>query len=283
MFDSNLAHTNRPARASIFSCPQENQRNAPDLNSIHQMDNGEFPLPAPDQNYLLSALPDDVKKRLAPHLELIELPLGKALYESGDKLKHVIFPTNSIISLVYVMENGDSAEISVIGNEGVLGTSLFLGGDSASHRAVVQSAGSAYRLSAYLLKEEFSHNTKLQKLLLNYTQSLMTQMAQTAVCNRHHSVDQQLCRWLLLSLDRIPTNVLTMTQELIANMLGVRREGVSVAAAKLQKLNVIEYQRGRLTILDRAKLETLSCECYQVVKTECDRLLHYLPDNYKDF
>lgn len=216
----------------------------------------------------------------APHLELVDLPLGKSLYESGDKLKYAVFPTNSIVSLVYVMENGDSAEISVIGNDGIVGTPLFLGGDSTPHRAVVQSAGSAYRLPAQLLKEEFNQNTELHTLLLSYTQSLMTQMAQTAVCNRHHSVDQQLCRWLLLSLDRIPTNVLTMTQELIANMLGVRREGVSVAATKLQKLGVIEYHRGRLIIQDREKLEALSCECYQVVKTECERLLHYLPENY---
>lgn len=244
------------------------------------MANGQFPLPAPNQNYLLSALPDDAKMRLAPHLELVDLPLGKSLYESGDKLKYAVFPTNSIVSLVYVMENGDSAEISVIGNDGIVGTPLFLGGDSTPHRAVVQSAGSAYRLPAQLLKEEFNQNTELHTLLLSYTQSLMTQMAQTAVCNRHHSVDQQLCRWLLLSLDRIPTNVLTMTQELIANMLGVRREGVSVAATKLQKLGVIEYHRGRLIIQDREKLEALSCECYQVVKTECERLLHYLPENY---
>lgn len=233
-----------------------------------------------EQNYLLRALPDDAKARLAPHLELISLPLGLSLYESGDKIKHAIFPTDSIISLIYVMENGDSAEISVIGNEGVLGTPLFLGGDSTPHRAVVQSSGSGFRLPAHLLKEEFNRNTNLHKLLLSYTQSLMTQMAQTAVCNRHHSVDQQLCRWLLLSLDRIPTNVLSMTQDLIANMLGVRREGVSVAAGKLQKLGVIEYHRGQLIIKDRVKLEELSCECYEVVKRECDRLLHYLPDNY---
>lgn len=250
------------------------------MNPLPNVVKKEHPPPTTEQNYLLCALPDEVKARLTPHLELIDLPLGHCLYESGDKLKHVVFPTNSIISLIYVMENGDSAEISVIGNEGILGTPLFLGGDSTPHRAVVQSAGSAYRLSAQLLKEEFNRNTNLHRLLLSYTQSLMTQMAQTAVCNRHHSVDQQLCRWLLLSLDRIPTNVLTMTQELIANMLGVRREGVSVAAAKLQKLGVIEYHRGRLTIIDRAKLETLSCECYDVVKRECDRLLHYLPDDF---
>ncbi|MEX1221715.1 MAG: Crp/Fnr family transcriptional regulator [Idiomarina sp.] len=245
------------------------------------MKNGEFPPSTPAQNYLLSAIPNDVKARLAVHLELIELPLGQSLYESGDKLKYAFFPTNSIVSLVYVMTNGDSAEISVVGNDGIIGTPLFLGGDSTPHRAVVQSAGCAYRLPAAVLKEEFKRDSRLQSLLLTYTQSLMTQMAQTAVCNRHHSVDQQLCRWLLLSLDRIPTNVLTMTQELIANMLGVRREGVSVAAAKLQKLGIIEYHRGRMVIQDREKLEQLSCECYDVVKAECDRLLHYLPDSYK--
>ncbi|MFC0445375.1 Crp/Fnr family transcriptional regulator [Pseudidiomarina halophila] len=218
--------------------------------------------------------------RLKPHLQLVVLPLGKSLYESGDELKHVYFPTNSIISLVSVMENGDSAEISVVGNEGLLGIPLFMGGGSTPNRAVVQSAGNAYRLSARLLREEFKRHEKLHDLLLRYTQSLMTQMAQTAVCNRHHSIEQQLCRWILLSLDRIPSNVLTMTQELIADMLGVRREGVSAAAGKLQKLHVIEYHRGVVTVIDRPKLETLSCECYEVVRKECERLLHYLPDTY---
>lgn len=218
--------------------------------------------------------------RLTPHLELVALPLGKSLYESGDELTHVYFPTNSIISLVYVMENGDSAEISVVGNEGLLGIPLFMGGGSTPNRAIVQSSGNAYRLSARLIREEFKRHERLHDLLLRYTQSLMTQMAQTAGCNRHHSIEQQLCRWILLSLDRIPSNVLTMTQELIADMLGVRREGVSVAAGKLQKLGVIEYQRGVVTVVDRAKLEELSCECYEVVKKECERLLHYLPENY---
>ncbi|TRW48887.1 Crp/Fnr family transcriptional regulator [Aliidiomarina halalkaliphila] len=247
------------------------------MNSIKQMDCGSYPLSTPEQNYLLNALSTELKARLAPHLQKVDLPLGQSLYESGDILKHAYFPTNSIVSLIYVMENGDSAEISVIGNDGILGTSLFLGGDSTPHRAIVQSAGVAYRLPAHVLKEEFAQDSHFRTLLLSYTQSLMTQMAQTGVCNRHHSVDQQLCRWLLLSLDRIPSNVLTMTQELIANMLGVRREGVSVAAGKLQKLGVIEYHRGRLTIKDRDKLEDRSCECYQVVKTECERLIHYKP------
>lgn len=236
------------------------------------MENGDYPHPCREQNYLLGAMSEGVKSRLEPHLELVSLPLGQSLYESGDTLEHAIFPTNSIVSLIYVMENGDSAEISVIGNDGLLGIPLFLGGESTPHRAIVQSAGSAYRLPGHLLKAEFDRSNDFRQLLLQYTQSLMTQMAQTSACNRHHSVDQQLCRWLLLSLDRIPSNVLTMTQELIANMLGVRREGVSLAAGKLQKLGVIEYHRGRLIIQDRAKLEALSCECYEVVKAECDRL-----------
>ncbi|WP_417657889.1 Crp/Fnr family transcriptional regulator [Pseudidiomarina aestuarii] len=235
-------------------------------------------LPFTEQNYLLRAIPDDVKSRLMAHFELVKLNLGACIYESGDELQFVYFPTDSIISLVYIMENGDSAEISVVGNDGMLGVPLFMGGGSTRNRAVVQSEGHAYRLPAQLLRTEFNRHSELHHLLLRYTQSLMTQMAQTAVCNRHHTVDQQLCRWLLLSLDRIPTNVLTMTQELIADMLGVRREGVSVAAGKLQKLGVIEYHRGRMTVIDRPKLESLSCECYEVVKVECERILHYLPD-----
>lgn len=242
------------------------------------MDNGEYPCPSLEQNYLLGAMSDDVKDRLAPHLELISLPLGQSLYESGDTLRHAIFPTNSIVSLIYVMANGDSAEISVIGNDGLLGLPLLLGGSSTPHRAIVQSGGSAYRLPGELLKAEFNRSSGFRQLLLLYTQSLITQMAQTGACNRHHSVEQRLCRWLLLSLDRIPSNVLAVTQELMANMLGVRREGVSVAAGRLQKLGVIEYHRGRLIILDRAKLETLSCECYEVVQTECERLLGCSPD-----
>ena len=234
-------------------------------------------VPTPLQNHLLAALPLDLRERLFPQLELMSLPLGRALYESGDILSHVYFPTDCIVSLLYVMENGASGEISVVGNEGVLGIALFMGGDSTPSRALVQSAGSAYRLPAQLFKNEFHRNNELQHLLLRYTQSLITQMAQTAVCNRHHSVDQQLCRWLLLSLDRLPGNKLTMTQELIANMLGVRREGVTEAAGKLQKRGVIEYRRGHITVVDRPALEKLSCECYAVVKRETDRLLPYLP------
>lgn len=226
-----------------------------------------------EQNRILAALPTDVKQRLFHHLELVTLPLGMVLYESGTTMRHIYFPTNAIISLLYVMENGASAEISVVGNEGVLGVALFMGGNSTPSRAVVQSEGQAYRLVDSRLKEEFGRHGQLMLLLLRYTQSLLTQMAQTAVCNRHHTIDQQLCRWLLLSLDRLPDNKITMTQELIANMLGVRREGVTDAAGKLQKLGVIEYCRGHITVLDRPKLEQLSCECYGVVKKETDRLL----------
>ncbi len=228
-----------------------------------------------NKNHLLDALPASDYDRLAPHLELIAMPLGDVLYESGAKLRHVYFPTTCILSLLYVMEDGASAEIAVVGNEGILGISLFMGGDTTPSRAVVQSAGHAYRLKAELLKSEFGRFGPTMHLLLRYTQALITQMAQTAVCNRHHSVDQQLCRWLLLSLDRLETNELTMTQELIANMLGVRREGVTEAAGKLQDAGLITYRRGRITVLDRPGLEAQSCECYQVVKTEFDRLLPY--------
>ncbi len=228
---------------------------------------------SPLQNHLLAALPPAIQQRLFPMLELFPLPLGKVLYESGDTMRYVYFPTDSIVSLLYVMESGASAEISVVGKDGIVGVSLFMGGESTSSRAVVQSAGSAYRLAGQKLKDEFNRHSELMQLLLRYTQSLITQMAQTAVCNRHHSIDQQLCRWLLLSLDRLPDNKLTMTQELIANMLGVRREGVTEAAGKLQKLGVIDYCRGHITVLDRSKLEALSCECYAVVKRESDRLL----------
>jgi len=227
----------------------------------------------PKQNRLLDALSPAARERLYPYLELVEMPLGKVLYESGDALRHVYFPTDSIVSLLYVMEDGASAEIAVAGNEGLIGISLFMGGETTPSRAIVQSAGYAYRLIGQRLKDEFHRNGEMQILLLRYTQALLTQMAQTAVCNRHHSVDQQLCRWLLLSLDRLSSNELTMTQELIANMLGVRREGVTEAAGKLQKLRLIEYSRGRITILDRPKLEQLCCECYAVVKKETDRLL----------
>ncbi|UJX41190.1 Crp/Fnr family transcriptional regulator [Desulfovibrio sp. JY] len=232
---------------------------------------------SPQQNHLLAALPAEVQNRLIPHLELVAMPLGKVLYESGDALCHAYFPTDSIVSLLYVMENGASAEISVVGNEGLIGIAVFMGGGGRTpSRAIVQSAGHAYRLLAGRLEEEFNRHGDLQQLMLRYTQALITQMAQTAVCNRHHTIDQQLCRWLLLSLDRLPSNKLTMTQELIANMLGVRREGVTDAAGKLQKLGVIEYSRGHITVLDRPKLEQLSCECYAVVKKETDRLLPYL-------
>ena len=232
--------------------------------------------PSPLQNHLLAALPAEVQGRLFPHLELIALPLGKVLYESGDALRHVYFPTDSIVSLLYVMNNGASGEISVVGNEGLIGVAVFMGGESTPSRAIVQSAGSAYRLHGDRLKSEFVRHGALLLLMLRYTQSLITQMSQTAVCNRHHSIDKQLCRWLLLSMDRLPSNRLTMTQELIANMLGVRREGVTDAAGKLQKEGVIEYKRGQITVLDRPKLERLCCECYAVVKKETDRLLPYL-------
>lgn len=231
----------------------------------------------PQQNHLLAALSAEVRQRLFAHLELVPLPLGKVLYESGDTMRHVYFPTDSIISLIYVMESGASAEISVVGNEGLVGIALFMGGESTPSRAVVQSGGHAFRLKGPLLKTEFDRHGELLVLMLRYTQALITQMAQTAVCNRHHSIDQQLCRWLLLSLDRLPSNQLTMTQELIANMLGVRREGVTEAAGKLQRQGVIEYSRGHITVLDRHKLEQLSCECYAVVKKETDRLLPYVP------
>ena len=232
----------------------------------------------PKQNHLLDALLKSEFDRLSPNLEHVALPLGKVLYESGGTLDHVYFPTTSIISLLYVMENGAAAEIAVVGNEGILGISLFMGGETTSSRAVVQSAGYAYRLKAQLLKDEFNRGGPVQRLLLRYTQALITQMAQTAVCNRHHTVEQQLCRWLLLSLDRLASDELTMTQELIANMLGVRREGVTAAAGHLQTAGLIHYSRGHITILDRKKLEQRVCECYAVVKSEFDRLLpYYLP------
>jgi CRP-like cAMP-binding protein len=232
----------------------------------------------PQQNQLLAALSPAERERIFPHLQLVPMPLGEVLYESGDLLHHVYFPTDSIVSLLYVLADGASAEISVVGNEGLIGIALFMGGETTPSRAIVQSAGHAYRLVGQLLKNEFHRNGPMQVLLLRYTQALITQMAQTAVCNRHHSVDQQLCRWLLLSLDRLPSNQLTMTQELIANMLGVRREGVTEAAGKLHKLGVIRYARGQITVLDRPRLEQLCCECYAVVKTESDRLLPPRPE-----
>ena len=230
---------------------------------------------SPKQNHLLAALSATDYKRLLPDLELIALPLGWAVYEPGSQMGYVYFPTTSIISLLYVMENGASAEIAITGNEGLVGISLFMGGESTSSRAIVQSAGNGYRLKASVLKREFALGGELQHLALRYTQALITQMSQTAVCNRHHALEQQLCRWLLLSLDRLTGNDLSMTQELISNMLGVRREGVTAAAGKLQKDGVIQYQRGHIKVLDRAKLEKRVCECYEVVKKEIDRLLPY--------
>ena len=227
----------------------------------------------PTLNNLLAALPAADYQRLLPDLEFVQLPLGVAVYESGGKMDYVYFPTDCIVSLLYVMKDGASAEIAVVGHEGLVGVALFMGGESTPSRAVVQSAGSAYRLPSNTLKREFEHNAPLQHLLLRYTQALITQMAQTAVCNRHHSVEQQLCRWLLLSLDRLPSNELAMTQELIANMLGVRREGVTEAAGQLQTAGLIQYHRGRIKVLDRPKLEQRVCECYSVVKRESDRLL----------
>jgi len=235
------------------------------------------PPPEPQQNHLLAALSPEVQGRLFPYLELVPLPLRALLYESKRPMRHVYFPTDSIVSLQYVMENGASTAISVVGNEGLLGITLFLGGESTPSRSVVQSAGYAYRLPRLRVKEEFNRHGQLLMLMLRYTQALITQVSQTAVCNRHHSIDQQLCRWLLLSIDRLSHNHLTMTQEFISHMLGVRREGVTQAASKLQQLGVISYQRGLIKVLDRAKLETLSCECYAAVKKETDLLLDYIP------
>ena len=230
------------------------------------------------QNHLLAALPAKDLARLQPELELVPMPLGWALYESGGHMNYLYFPTTSIVSLLYVMENGAPAEIAITGNCGLVGIALFMGGETTPSRAVVQSAGHAFRLDGELLKSEFIRAGALQQLLLRYTQALLTQMAQTAVCNRHHSLDQQLCRWLLSSLDRLPSNELVMTQELIANMLGVRREGVTEAARKLQEAGLIQYSRGHIVVLDRLGIEARSCECYAVVKRESDRLLAALPE-----
>ena len=229
----------------------------------------------PTDNELLNAFPDDRKTKFFPQLKRVNLPLGEVIYESGQTLDSVYFPTNSIISLLYVTENGSSAEISVVGNEGIVGIAVFMGGGSTPNRAVVHCAGSAYRLPASVLRKEFNSVSEVRLILLRYTQTLIAQMAQTAVCNRHHSIDQQLCRWLLLSIDRLKGNKLTMTQELIANMLGVRREGVTEAAGKLQQSGVINYKRGHIEVLDREKLEDLCCECYAVVKHEAERLRKY--------
>jgi CRP-like cAMP-binding protein len=231
----------------------------------------------PKQNHLLAAMPAAEFDRLLPHLELVPMPIGEVLYESGGRLNHVYFPTTSIVSLLYVLENGASAEIAIVGNEGILGISIFMGGETTPSRAVVQSAGFGYRLKAQLLKREFNRAGPVLRLLLRYTQTLITQMAQTAVCNRHHTVEQQLCRWLLLSLDRLPSDSLNMTQDLIANMLGVRREGVTEAAGNLQRKGLIKYSRGHIKVLDRPGLERAVCECYSVVKLEFDRLMSALP------
>ncbi len=233
----------------------------------------------PKQNHLLAALPAEDYERLLPHLEAIRLPLGWVVYESGSMQDYEYFPTDSIVSLLYVMENGYSAEIAVVGNEGLVGISLFMGGESTPSRAVVQSAGEGYRLKASALKKEFARGGELQHMALRYTQALMTQTAQTIVCNRLHSVDQQLCRWLLLSLDRLPGSELRMTQELIADMLGVRREGVTAAAGALKAAGLIHYSRGHIAVLDRTKLEQRVCECYAVVKHEYDRLLPEIAAN----
>jgi CRP-like cAMP-binding protein len=233
--------------------------------------------PDPQQNHILAALTAAERERVYSDLQLVPMALGKVLYESGDVQRHIYFPTDCIVSLLHILEDGASAEIAVVGNEGVIGVALFMGGETTPSRAVVQSAGHAYRLIGQQIKDEFHRNGEMHLLLLRYTQALITQMAQTAVCNRHHSVDQQLCRWLLLSLDRLSSNQLTMTQELIADMLGVRREGVTEAAGKLQKLGVIRYARGQITVLDRPQLEQLSCECYGAVKKETDRLLRAGP------
>jgi CRP-like cAMP-binding protein len=232
---------------------------------------------SPLQNHLLAALPPAEFHRLEKDLELVHMPLGEVLYESGCKLHNVYFPTTSIVSMLYVLEDGSSAEIAIVGNEGLLGIALFMGGETTPSRAVVQSAGWGYKLKAHLMKSEFKRGGPLMNLLLRYTQALITQMTQTAVCNRHHSIEQQLCRWLLLSLDRLSSDSLTMTQDLIANMLGVRREGVTEAAGKLQRAGYIRYSRGHITVLDRPGLEKRVCECYEVVKLEFDRLLSDIP------
>ena len=229
--------------------------------------------PSMIENHLLAALPAEDLAHISPKLVLVDMPLGKVLYESGGALSHVYFPTTSIVSLLYVMEDGSSAEIAIVGNDGLIGIALFMGGETTPSRAIVQSAGHAYRLDALILKDEFRRGGSMQRLLLRYTQALITQMAQTAVCNRHHSIDQQLCRWLLLSLDRLPSSELKMTQELIANMLGVRRSGVTEAALKLQDAGLIRYNYGHIEVLDRSGLEKRVCECYSVVRREFDRLL----------
>jgi CRP-like cAMP-binding protein len=230
-------------------------------------------LHSPEQNHLLNALSPEIRERLYPHLELVNLPLGKVLYESGDRPEHVYFPADCIVSFLYVLKDGASAEIAVVGNDGLIGIALLMGGETTPSHVIVQSAGYAYRLAGRRMQEEFLRNGEMHLLLLRYTQALLTQMAQTAVCYRHHTVDQQLCRWLLLSLDRLESSEISMTQALIANMLGVRREGVNEGAGKLQKLGVLRYRHGHITVLDRPKLEEMCCECYAVVRKETNRLL----------
>jgi CRP-like cAMP-binding protein len=229
--------------------------------------------PDPRQNWLLSALADAEWQRIAQHLQPVTLPLGQMLFDSGGKPSHVYFPTSAIVSLLYVMENGASAEIAVVGNEGLVGISLFMGGQSTSSQAVVQAAGEGFRLPARVLMEEFDRGGAVLHLLLRYTQALITQMAQTSVCNRHHALDQQMCRWLLLTLDRLRSSELVMTQELLSNILGVRRASISDVAGQLQKDGLIRYERGHISVLDRSAIEHRSCECYAVVKKEYDRLL----------
>lgn len=233
--------------------------------------------PEPDifKNHLLAVMSEGTRERILPKLTLVDLPLGQVIYESGQSIKDVYFPIDCIVSLLYVTLSGESAEISVVGKEGMVGVQVIMGGESTPNRSVVQSSGRAYRMPIADLHKEFNEHSEVRTITLRFTQMLITQMSQTAVCNRHHSIDQQLCRWLLLSLDRLPDNHLTMTQELIANMLGVRREGVTEAAGKLLKMGVIHYQRGKITVLDRSALERLSCECYAVVKSESDRLATY--------
>jgi CRP-like cAMP-binding protein len=270
-FDVNLPMVRRTKSPELKSKPRQTKTS---VATVIPLAATTRPAPDPLSNQLLRAIPDDVQKRLLPHLQCVQMSLGKVLYESGDTQTHIYFPIDCIVSLLYVMENGASAEIAVVGNEGLVGVSLFMGGESTPSRAIVQSAGIAFRLSAERMKVEFARHTEVLLLVLRYTQSLITQMTQTAACNRHHSIDQQLCRWLLLSLDRLSGDRLAMTQELIANMLGVRREGVTQAAGKLQEQGVVHYQRGVITVLDRPRLEKLCCECYAVVKRESDRLLH---------
>ncbi len=227
----------------------------------------------PKQNHLLAVLPAEIFERIAPHLELISMPLGEVLYESGGPLHHVYFPTTAIVSLHYLLESGATAEIAGVGNEGVIGISIFMGGNTTPNLATVQTAGCGYRLKERLMMEEFNRAGPMMRLMLRYTQALMTQISQTAVCNRHHSIEQQLCRWLLLNLDRLPSQELTITQELIAGMLGVRREGITEAAGNFQRAGLISYRRGHITVLDRSGLESHACECYQVVRKEFHRLL----------